>query len=104
MAIHDLDMAVFLADEKIHSITALGSNFVSQKIEQAGDYDTATILMRTISGKQISIINSRRATYGYDQRVEAFGSKGMIISNNQTQSSVERFSKEATLRLFKSSI
>ena len=50
MAIHDLDMAVFLADEKIHSITALGSNFVSKKIEQAGDYDTATILMKTISG------------------------------------------------------
>ena len=94
MAIHDLDMAVFLANEKIHSITALGSNFVSKKIEQAGDYDTATILMRTISGKQISIINSRRATYGYDQRVEVHGSKGSLKVNNPTLSEIE-LAKEA---------
>ena len=94
MAIHDFDMAVFLADEKIHSITALGSNFVSKKIEQAGDYDTATILMRTISGKQISIINSRRATYGYDQRVEVHGSKGSLKVNNPTLSEIE-LAKEA---------
>ena len=94
MAIHDLDMAVFLADEKIHSITALGSNFVSKKIEQAGDYDTATIVMRTISGKQISIINSRRATYGYDQRVEVHGSKGSLKVNNPTLSEIE-LAKEA---------
>ena len=94
MAIHDLDMAVFLADEKIHSITALGSNFVSKKIEQAGDYDTATILMRTISGKQISIINSRRATYGYDQRIEVHGSKGSLKVNNPTLSEIE-LAKEA---------
>ena len=94
MAIHDLDMAVFLADEKIHSITALGSNFVSKNIEQAGDYDTATILMRTISGKQISIINSRRATYGYDQRVEVHGSKGSLKVNNPTLSEIE-IAKEA---------
>ena len=94
MAIHDLDMAVFLADEKIHSITALGSNFVSKKIEQAGDYDTATILMRTISGKQVSIINSRRATYGYDQRVEVHGSKGSLKVNNPTLSEIE-LAKEA---------
>ena len=94
MAIHDLDMAVFLADEKIHSITALGSNFVNKKIEQAGDYDTATILMRTISGKQISIINSRRATYGYDQRVEVHGSKGSLKVNNPTLSEIE-LAKEA---------
>ena len=94
MAIHDLDMAVFLADEKIHSITALGSNFVSKKIEQAGDYDTATILMRTISGKQISIINSRRARYGYDQRVEVHGSKGSLKVNNPALSEIE-LAKEA---------
>ena len=94
MAIHDLDMAVFLADEKIHSITALGSDFVGKKIEQAGDYDTATILMRTISGKQISIINSRRATYGYDQRVEVHGSKGSLKVNNPTLSEIE-LAKEA---------
>ena len=94
MAIHDLDMAVFLADETIHSITALGSNCVSTKIEQAGDYDTATILMRTISGKQISIINSRRATYGYDQRVEVHGSKGSLKVNNPTLSEIE-LAKEA---------
>ncbi len=89
MAIHDLDMAVFLTNEKIHSITALGSNFVSKKIEQASDYDTASILMKTFSGKQISIINSRRATYGYDQRVEVHGSKGILKVNNPTLSEIE---------------
>ena len=98
MAIHDLDMAVFLADEKIHSITALGSNFVSKKIEQAGDYDTATILMRTISGKQISIINSRRATYGYDQRVEVHGSKGSLKVNNPTLSEIELAEEAGTTK------
>ena len=53
-------------------------------------------VMRSKAGVLIHINNSRRAVYGYDQRVEAFGSKGMIISNNQTQTSVERFSKDAT--------
>ena len=98
MAIHDLDMAVFLANEKIHSITALGSNFVSKKIEKAGDYDTASILMKTFSGKQISIINSRRATYGYDQRVEVHGSKGILKVNNPTLSELELAKDAGTIK------
>ncbi|MBT04081.1 MAG: inositol 2-dehydrogenase [Crocinitomicaceae bacterium] len=89
MAIHDFDMAVFLVGEKIHSISALGSNLVSKKIEQAGDYDTANILMKTVSGKQISIINSRRTTYGYDQRVEVHGSKGILKVNNPPLTEIE---------------
>ena len=52
--------------------------------------------MKIESGKLIHINGSRRATYGYDQRVEAFGSEGMVISNNQTPTSVTRFTKEKT--------
>jgi myo-inositol 2-dehydrogenase/D-chiro-inositol 1-dehydrogenase len=52
-------------------------------MEKLGDYDTVTVLMTTTSGKQAIIPNSTEAAYGYDQRVEAFGSKGMAVSENR---------------------
>ena len=52
-------------------------------MEKLGDYDTVTVVMTTASGKQAMITNSREAAYGYDQRVEAFGSKGMAVSENR---------------------
>ena len=52
-------------------------------MEKLGDYDTVTVVMTTASGKQAVINNSREAVYGYDQRVEAFGSKGMAMSENR---------------------
>ena len=95
--IHDFDLSRFiLGNDPIVKISAFGEQLVSEDAKKVGDHDTAMFVMRSKAGVLIHINNSRRAVYGYDQRVEAFGSKGMIISNNQTQSSVERFSKEAT--------
>ena len=78
MMIHDFDMARFLLGEEPIAVSAMGSALVDKAIGEAGDIDTAVVVMETKSGKVAQISNSRRATYGYDQRVEAHGSKGMI--------------------------
>ncbi len=95
--IHDFDLSRFYLDnDPIVEISAFASNLVSEDLKKIGDYDTAMILMKSKNGVLIHINNSRRSVYGYDQRVEIFGSKGMLISNNQTQTSVEKFNKEGT--------
>lgn len=91
MMIHDFDLARFVLGEDPVEVTATGSGLVDPEIVKIGDVDSAMVLMRTASGKLVHINNSRRACYGYDQRVEAFGSKGMVISNNLTATSVTRF-------------
>lgn len=84
MTIHDLDMARFLLGEDVVSVFATGARLVDPALmEKLADHDTVTVVLTTASGKQAIITNSRRATYGYDQRVEAFGSKGMAISENR---------------------
>ena len=90
MMIHDLDMARFLllGDEPVE-VHAVGSSLVDPAIGQAGDVDTAAVLLKTASGKIVQISNSRRATYGYDQRVEVHGSKGMIRAGNIHRTTVE---------------
>ena len=83
MTIHDFDMARFILGEEVTSVTATGSRLVEpQTMAELDDFDTVTVLLTTAGGKQCVITNSRRATYGYDQRVEAFGSGGMAISEN----------------------
>lgn len=82
MMIHDLDMARFLLGEEPVVIHAVGSSLVDPAIGAAGDVDTAAVIMKTASGKIAQISNSRRATYGYDQRVEVHGSKGMLSAAN----------------------
>ncbi len=83
MTIHDFDMARFVLGEEVATVTASGSRLVApETMAELGDFDTVTVLLTTASGKQCVITNSRRATYGYDQRVEAFGSEGMAISEN----------------------
>jgi myo-inositol 2-dehydrogenase/D-chiro-inositol 1-dehydrogenase len=89
MMIHDLDMARFLLGEDPVSLHATGSCLVDPAIGEAGDFDTAAVTLRTASGKICQINNSRRASYGYDQRVEIHGSKGMIRADNILESSVE---------------
>ncbi len=76
MMIHDLDMARFLLGEDPVEVHAVGSCLVDQAIGQAGDVDTAAVLLKTASGKIAQISNSRRASYGYDQRFEVHGEKG----------------------------
>ena len=75
MMIHDFDMARFVLGEEPVAVSAMGSALVDKAIGEAGDIDTAVVIMETASGKVAQISNSRRATYGYDQRVEAHGDK-----------------------------
>ena len=89
MMIHDFDMARFLLGEEPVEVYALGSSLVDPAIGEAGDVDTAAVLMKTRSGKIAQISNSRRATYGYDQRIEVHGSGGMLRAGNIHETSVE---------------
>ncbi len=82
MMIHDLDMARFLLGEDPVTLFARGSSLVDAGIGEAGDVDTAVAVLETASGKICQISNSRRATYGYDQRIEVHGSKGMLSAGN----------------------
>jgi myo-inositol 2-dehydrogenase/D-chiro-inositol 1-dehydrogenase len=88
MMIHDFDMARFLLGEEISEVTATGSVLVDPAIGEAGDVDSAVATLRTASGKIAIISNSRRATYGYDQRVEVHGSKGLISAENMRTTTV----------------
>lgn len=89
MTIHDFDMARFLLGEEPVSVSAHASVLVDKKIGEAGDYDSVSVILETASGKQCVISNSRRATYGYDQRIEVHGSKGMVAAENQRPVSIE---------------
>ncbi|HEY8382223.1 MAG TPA: inositol 2-dehydrogenase [Microvirga sp.] len=90
MMIHDLDMARFLllGDEPVE-VHAVGSSLVDPEIGRAGDVDTAAVMLKTAAGRIVQISNSRRATYGYDQRIEVHGSKGMIRAGNIHRSTIE---------------
>jgi myo-inositol 2-dehydrogenase/D-chiro-inositol 1-dehydrogenase len=89
MMIHDFDMARFLLGEEPVSVQAVGSVLVDPAIGTVGDIDTAAVLLTTASGRIVQISNSRRATYGYDQRIEVHGSKGMIRAGNVHNSTIE---------------
>jgi myo-inositol 2-dehydrogenase / D-chiro-inositol 1-dehydrogenase len=86
--IHDFDMARFLLGEDAVEVFAVGSALVDPAIGEAGDVDTAAVVLKTASGKICQISNSRRATYGYDQRIEVHGSKGMLSAANVPETTV----------------
>jgi len=86
MAIHDLDVARWLLEEPVTTVQAVASVMVDPAIADAGDFDTANVILTTASGRQATINNSRRAGYGYDQRIEVFGSKGMVSALNTHES------------------
>jgi myo-inositol 2-dehydrogenase/D-chiro-inositol 1-dehydrogenase len=88
MMIHDFDMARFLLGEDPIEVYAVGSALVDPAIGKAGDVDTAAVLLKTASGKICQISCSRRATYGYDQRVEVHGSKGLLTAGNIHETTV----------------
>jgi myo-inositol 2-dehydrogenase / D-chiro-inositol 1-dehydrogenase len=88
MMIHDLDMARFLLSEEPVSVYAAASALVDPAIGEAGDVDTAVCVLKTARGKIAQISNSRRAAYGYDQRIEAHGVKGMLAVGNRTATTV----------------
>jgi myo-inositol 2-dehydrogenase/D-chiro-inositol 1-dehydrogenase len=89
MMIHDLDMARYLLGEEPVELHAAASCLIDPMIAAAGDVDTAVVTLRTHSGKLCQISNSRRSTYGYDQRIEVHGAKGMLRAGNVSATTVE---------------
>ena len=89
MMIHDFDMAMFLAGCDVEEVYATGVSIVDPRIGEAGDVDTAIVTLKFVSGALGVIDNSRRAAYGYDQRVEVFGSLGMAAGENDGDSTVK---------------
>ena len=95
--IHDFDMARWLLGEEPVEVFARGAVLVDPRVgTEANDIDTAMVMLRTRSGRMCTIMNSRRAVYGYDQRIEVFGEKGMLRAANLTPTTVERFGAEGT--------
>src|SRR5215831_15843695 len=88
MMIHDLDMACWLLGEEPVELFAAASVMVDPAIGEAGDFDTAVVTLRMKSGALCQIANTRRAVYGYDQRIEVLGSKGGILAENVIESTV----------------
>lgn len=89
MMIHDFDMAMFLAGCDVTEVYAMGTSLVDKRIGEAGDVDTAIVTLTFANGALGVIDNSRRAAYGYDQRVEVFGSLGMAAGENDGDSTVK---------------
>lgn len=89
MTIHDFDIARWLLGEEVETVVAQGSVLVDEAIGKLGDFDSVNVILRTASGRQAVITNSRRATYGYDQRIEVLGSKGMVAAANTHESTME---------------
>lgn len=87
MTIHDFDMACFLTDNDVEELYVNSAVLVDPAIGEQGDVDTAIITMKMANGALAVIDNSRKAAYGYDQRAELFGSKGMVATSNDTVSS-----------------
>lgn len=89
MAIHDFDMARFLSGSEVDEVYVQGAVLVDPVIGELGDVDTAVIMLRFRNGGIGVIDNSRQAAYGYDQRVEVFGSLGQVNVQNDFPNSAE---------------
>ncbi|MCR6502180.1 inositol 2-dehydrogenase [Shinella sp. CPCC 101442] len=88
MMIHDFDMANFIMGAPPVTVTAVGSSIVDTEIGAAGDVDTAVVTLTYADGRIAVIKNSRRAVYGYDQRVELLGSEGLLQAQNILENTV----------------
>lgn len=88
MTIHDFDMVRYLSGSEATEVYASGAALIDPEIGRAGDIDTAVITLRMANGAFVTINNSRKAAYGYDQRAEVFGSKGAVSVSNNTLSKV----------------
>ncbi|MEQ9218562.1 MAG: inositol 2-dehydrogenase [Cyclobacteriaceae bacterium] len=82
MTIHDFDMARYLANSEVNEVYAVGKNLVDPAIGEAGDIDSAVVILKFDNAVTAVIENSRQAAYGYDQRLEVFGSKGMAMADH----------------------
>jgi len=88
MTIHDFDMVRFLTGSEVEEVHAMGAVLIDPAIGEAGDVDTAVTTLKMATGALAVIENSRQAVYGYDQRVEVFGSKGSAEAGNETANRV----------------
>ena len=88
-------MARWLLDEEPSEVFAWGSCLVDKAIGEADDIDTARTLLKTASGRLCVIANSRRSGFGYDQRIEAYGSAGMVRADNVAESTVEVWTEDS---------
>ncbi|MBV6762165.1 inositol 2-dehydrogenase [Rhodococcus opacus] len=95
MTIHDFDMARFFLGDVVE-VSAMGSNLVADYIAELGDIDGAVVTLRGADGTLCHITNSRRCTFGYDQRLEAFGSLGMLSVDNLRPDGVRAFTAQST--------
>ena len=96
MMIHDFDMARFLVGSEVESVFATGGVMIDPEVEKAGDLDTAAVTLIYENGAIGTIDNSRQAVYGYDQRIEVFGSGGMLMADNNTPTRVRLIDAEST--------
>jgi len=96
MTIHDFDMARYLIEDEVIEVYAAGGVRIDPQIGEAGDIDTTVITLRFQNGVIATIDNSRKAVYGYDQRVEVFGSKGMVTVANPRTNTVTFSGNEGT--------
>ena len=97
MTIHDFDLARFMLGEEPEEVFAIGGRLIDPAMmKELNDYDSVMVVMRTASGKQCHINNSRTSTYGYDQRVELLGTTGMVISGNRKPHELRLYSDART--------
>ncbi|TPL74082.1 inositol 2-dehydrogenase [Mesorhizobium sp. B2-3-15] len=96
MTIHDFDLARFMLGEEPTEVFALANALIDPALgKELDEVDSAMVILRTASGKQCHINNSRTAVYGYDQRVELIGSAGMLLSDNRKPHELRRFTGTA---------
>ena len=92
MTIHDFDLARYMLDDEPVEVYAMAESLIAPEIgHELKDFDSAMIIMRTADGKMCHINNARATAYGYDQRVELFGSAGMLISQNRKPHELQRY-------------
>ena len=97
MMIHDFDLIRFyLQNDEVDSICSIGSNVSNKRFNKIKDYELASCILKSKNGVQCIITNSRHCSFGYDQRVELFGSNGMLISGNKNENETQTFTKNST--------
>lgn len=97
MAIHDFDMACWLYGATPTAVTAVGTSIVDPAIGAAGDVDTAIITLHFADGRLAVIKNSRRAVYGYDQRIELLGATGLLQAGNVLENTVAKITTDGAV-------
>ena len=98
MTIHDFDMARFIVQKEVDEVYAKGAVLIDPQIGHVGDIDTAVVTLTYTDGTMAVIDNSRKAAYGYDQRLEIFGSKGMVKAENNLQDSHQLYTSQGAYR------